>query len=143
MQISKDLAAIGRYLRRCRHRYMEPYGLKSIHARLLIEICQNPGISQDGLSQKIGFDKSNITRQAAFLEERGFLERRQGQDRRILELHPTQKTSQLLPGLQKAMEERELSLLRELTPEQQQTLSQLLAKLRTAAEQEDADGKTE
>lgn len=143
MQISKDLAAIGRYLRRCRHRYMEPFGLKSIHARLLIEVCGNPGISQDSLSQKIGFDKSNVARQVAFLEEKEYLVRKQGPDKRVSHLHPTQKTSQLLPGLQSAMEERELALLRELSETEQKTLSVLLGKLRAAAEQEEADGKAE
>ncbi len=143
MQITKDLAAIGRYLRRCRHQYMAPFGLKSIHARLLIEVCENPGISQDGLGQKLGFDKSNITRQAAFLEEAGYLTRKQGQDKRVLALYPTDKTAQLLPGLQEAMQEWEHSLLRELTAREQETLSLLLAKLRATAEREDRDGKAE
>lgn len=143
MQITKDLAAIGRYLRRCRHRYMAAYGLKSIHARLLIEVCENPGISQDCLSQRVGFDKSNITRQACFLEEQGFLERKQGQDKRVLALYPTEKTAQLLPGLQSAMEEWEQSLLRALTDREQETLQALLTKLRTVAEQGDRDGKAE
>lgn len=136
MQISKDIGAIFRYLHRQRHQYLEPLGLKSIHGRYLLAICKNPGISQDGLSQVLGFDKSNVARQAAFLEENGFLRRCPGQDKRMLCLHPTDKTLQLLPGLEEAMEQWEQQLLRGLTRQEIQVLSGLLEKLRRAAEQE-------
>lgn len=140
MQISKDIAAIWRYLRWHRNQYMEPFGLKSIHARYLLEVCKNPGISQDGLTQRLGFDKSNVARQAAFLEENGFLRRCPGQDKRVLCLHPTEKTLQLLPGLEKAMEQWEQQLLRGLYPEEIAQLTVLLEKLRSASEQEDSHG---
>lgn len=137
MQISKDIAAVGRYLRRHRNQYMEPFGLKSIHARYLIEVCENPGISQDGLTQLLNFDKSNVARQAALLEEQGFLQRSPGEDKRVLRLYPTEKTLALLPGLQTAMDGWERDLLRSLTPEEESTFAALLAKIRDRAEQED------
>ena len=137
MQISKDIATISRYLRRHRNEYMEPFGLKSIHARYLIEICQNPGISQDGLAQLLGFDKSSVARQATLLEEQGFLLRSPGEDKRVLQLHPTEKTLALLPGLQAAMEGWEHNLVRDLTQEERALLAALLGKLRARTEQED------
>lgn len=137
MQISKDIAAVGRYLRRHRNQYMEPFGLKSIHARYLIEVCENPGISQDGLTQLLSFDKSSVARQAALLEEQGFLQRSPGEDKRVLRLYPTEKTLALLPGLQAAMDGWERDLLRSLTPEEESTFAALLAKIRDRAEQED------
>lgn len=137
MQISKDIAAVGRYLRRHRNQYMEPFGLKSIHARYLIEVCENPGISQDGLTQLLSFDKSSVARQAALLEEQGFLQRSPGEDKRVLRLYPTEKTLALLPGLQTAMDGWERDLLRSLTPEEESAFAALLAKIRDRAEQED------
>lgn len=137
LQISNDIAAIGRYLRRHRNSYMEPFGLKSLHARFLIEICRSPGISQDGLTQLIGFDKSNVARQAALLEEQGFLTRRAGEDKRVLRLYPTEKTLALLPGLQDAMDIWEQDLLRNLTPEERTLFAALLTKIRIQAEKED------
>lgn len=137
MGISKDIGTIFRYLHRQRHQYLEPFGLKSIHGRYLLEVCKNPGISQDGLSQVLGFDKSNVARQAAFLEENGFLRRCPGQDKRMLCLHPTDKTLQLLPGLEKAMEQWEQKLLRGLSRQEIQVLSGLLEKLCRASEQEE------
>lgn len=137
MQISKDMAAVGRYLRRRRNQYMEPLGLKSIHARYLIEVCQNPGISQDGLTQLLGFDKSNVARQAALLEENGFLRRCPGEDKRVLQLHPTEKTLEMLPKLSEAMDGWERQLLQDLTQEEKDTFAAILAKVRARAEQEE------
>ena len=138
MQITKDLAAIGRYLRRQRTGYMAPLGLKGIHARLLLHILDDPGISQDRLAQLAGFDKSNIARQVALLEEAGYVERRSNPaDKRVLELHPTQKTRALQPALLDAMEQWEAKLLRGLSREEIQVLSGLLDKLCAAAMEEE------
>lgn len=134
MQISKDIAAISRYLRRKRHRYMEPLGLKSLHARLLLDILETPGLSQDSLSQKAGFDKSNIARQVAVLEEAGYVRRApSSMDKRVLELYPTEKTLLLQPELLRAMEQWEEKLVANLTGEEKQLLAALLGKLRAAA----------
>lgn len=134
MQITKDLAAVSRFLRRQRNRYMAPLGLKSIHARLLLDILEHPGISQDGLAQKAGFDKSSIARQVAVLEEAGYVRRRPAAaDKRVLELTPTEKTLALQPQLLAAMEQWEQALLVDLTEEEKQQLAALLGKLRAAA----------
>ena len=138
MQISKDLAAIGRYLRRQRTGYMAPLGLKGLHARLLALMLDTPGLSQDQLAQRAGFDKSNIARQVALLEEAGYLQRLPDpQDKRVLQLLPTEKTLALQPSLQAAMEAWEQQLLRTLTDEEKAVLTELLEKLRAAAEDEE------
>ena len=134
MGIGKDIAVIAGYLRRHRNRYMEAFDLKSLHARYLIEICNAPGICQDELTQRLGFDKSHVARQAAFLEENGFLYRSKGQDKRMLCLYPTEKTLALLPGLQQAMEQWEENLIQDLLPEEKAQLEALLAKVRARAE---------
>lgn len=139
MQISKDIAAVGRYLRRQRNRYMAPLGLKSIHARLLLDVLDHPGISQDGLAQKAGFDKSNIARQVAVLEDAGYIRRNpSASDKRVLELSPTEKTLALQPQLLSAMEQWEEKLLANLTDTEKQLLTGLLDKLRTAAMEDEA-----
>ena len=138
MQITKDLAAIGRYLRRQRNRYMANLGLKGLHARLLLDILEHPGISQDGLAQLAGFDKSNIARQLAVLEEAGFVKRTPAPtDKRVLELTPTEKTLALQPELLCAMEKWEEELVAELSAEEIQTLTGLLNKLRRKAMEEE------
>ena len=139
MEISKDIAAVGRYLRRQRNRYMAPLGLKSIHARILLDILDTPGISQYGLAQRVGFDKSNVARQVAVLEEMGFISRTPAAtDKRVMELQPTEKTRALQPQLLTAMEQWEEKLTAALTPEEKTVLTGLLEKLRVAATEDEA-----
>ena len=138
MLISRDFAAIGRYLRRQRNRYMEPFGLKGLHARMLLDIAEHPGLSQDALAQKSGFDKSNIARQMAVLEEGGFIRRTpSAQDKRAMEVYPTEKTQALRPQLLEAMEQWEQKLTCALTEEEKAQLTGLLEKLRTAATEDE------
>lgn len=137
-QIVGAISEISRRLRRCRSAYMEPLGLKGVHSRYLCEVCKAPGISQDRLAQRLGFDKSNVARQAAFLEENGFLSRKpDGEDRRMLCLHPTQKTLELLPGLQKAVQAWEDALTQGLTQEEKAQFATLLSRVRREAERMD------
>lgn len=138
MQISKDLMAIGRYLRRQRNRMMAPLGLKGVHARLLWHILEEPGISQDGLAQELGFDKSNVARHAAFLEEAGYLTRHSNaQDKRVLQVFPTEKTLALQPQLLDAMEQWEAQLLKHLSRDEQAALAGLLERVCRAATEEE------
>lgn len=135
MQFSKDVALISKHFRLQRSRYMEPLGLKGVHARMLIDVCERPGISQDRLAQLIGIDKSNVARQVAVLEEQGLLLRKScGEDKRVLRLHPTQKTLDLLPGLQAQTQSWEDALLVELTPEEKSQLLSLLSRVRARVE---------
>jgi len=138
MEISKDLAAVGRFLRRQRNRYMAPLGLKGLHARLLLDVLHAPGISQDGLAQKTGFDKSNIARQVALLEEKGYLRRSPDpQDKRVMQLFPTDQTLALEEKLLAAMEQWEAQLMKNLDSREQAALAQLLEKVRLAATEDE------
>lgn len=138
MQFSKDVALISKYFRQHRNRYVEPLGLKGIQARMLIDVCERPGISQDRLAQLMSVDKSNVARQVAALEEQGFLLRKpSGEDKRVLCLHPTQKTLELLPGLQAQTQSWEDALLGELTPEERTQLLSLLRRVRARIEREE------
>lgn len=142
MQLSVDIAAVGRYLRRKRTEYMAAFGLKGLHAGFLRNVCEAPGISQDRLAQLVGVDKSNIARQAACLEEEGFLRREPSpNDKRVLCLYATEKTLAMLPGLRSATGRWEQELLKGLTPAEAEQFCALLGKVRSTAEQEGTDEK--
>ena len=135
-KISKDIMSIARAMRRHRNAYMAPLGLKGLHVRYLMELCDTPGISQDRLAQRLGTDKSNVTRQVAVLEEQGYLLRQPSrEDKRVLCLLPTEKTLQLLPHMQKSMEQWEDQLTEELTGQEYALLQSLLEKVRQKAEE--------
>ena len=138
MQLSKNIATVSKFFRQHRNQYMAPYGLKGLHARLLIDVCENPGISQDKLSQQVSIDKSNVARQVAVLEEGGYLLRKpSGEDKRVMCLYPTQKTLELLPGLQEEIDRWEDALLGPLTPEERKQLLCLLSRVAKRVEREE------
>ena len=104
-QIMKDITEITRVSVQYRTDAFAPLGLKACHGSYLQEICGRPGISQEQLAESICINKSNVARQAAALEEGGFIERRPCEhDKRIMRLFPTEKTLQLLPTINEIME---------------------------------------
>ena len=72
--------------------------LGACHHSYIITICKNPGISQDKLAQKLFINRSNVTRQISYLEEKGYVKRKQSPtDKRVLLVYPTDKANEVLP----------------------------------------------
>lgn len=70
--------------------------LKGYHAKYLLSVCSNPGVSQDALARILFVNKSNVARQLTVLEESGYIERRQGEDRRVSLVYPTEKAYRIV-----------------------------------------------
>lgn len=133
--------AIDRCGRRYRTDALEPLGLKGCHGRYLREVCRNPGMSQEQLTESVLVNKSNVARQVAALEEAGFLERRAcGKDKRVLRLYPTQKTLDLMPQIEAILENWDQTLLQDLSIQEQELLEQLLQRIQDRAAQAIAEG---
>ena len=78
--------------------------LGPIHHSYILTVCNNPGISQDGLAKSICINRSNVTRQLTYLEEKGYVERKVSEnDRRVLLVYPTQKAIDSLPEIRKML----------------------------------------
>ena len=133
-QIIKDMTEITRCGVQYRLDQLSPMGLKACHASYLTEICAQPGISQDKLARLICLNKSNVARQAAVLEEEGFITRQPSPtDKRVLELYPTQKALDLLPQISDILTCWEACITHDLTEGEKALLSELLAKMKTRA----------
>ena len=133
-QIIRDITEIARCGAQYRTEALAPLGLKACHASYLTEICAHPGISQDQLAGRICINKSNIARQAAFLEEEGFIRRiPSASDKRIMELHPTQKTLDLMPRVSPILRQWEACLTTELTADEIAVLEDILIRMREKA----------
>jgi DNA-binding MarR family transcriptional regulator len=133
-QIIRDIIEIARISVQYRGDQLAPMGLKSCHASYLTEICAKPGISQDGLARIICLNKSNVARQAAILEEDGFIIRKpSAADKRVVELYPTEKTLELMPQISRVLKSWETQIADSLTEEERQSLSDLLAKMKDRA----------
>ena len=133
-QIIRDIIEVARISVQYRGDQLAPMGLKSCHASYLTEICAKPGISQDGLARIICLNKSNVARQAAILEEDGFIIRKpSAADKRVVELYPTEKTLELMPQISLVLKSWETRIADSLTEEERQSLSDLLAKMKDRA----------
>lgn len=133
-QIIRDIIEIARISVQYRGDQLAPMGLKSCHASYLTEICAKPGISQDSLARIICLNKSNVARQAAILEEDGFIIRKpSAADKRVVELYPTEKTLELMPQISQVLKSWETRIADSLTEEERQILSDLLAKMKDRA----------
>ena len=133
-QISQMLKDINRCGRQYREERLEPLGLAQHQGLYLRVIGQNPGISQERLAQKLSVNKSNVARQAAMLEEEGFILRSAcGKDKRVLQLELTEKGAALLPQIHAVIDSWEQMLVHSLTASEQQILEILLQKLRSNA----------
>ena len=132
--IIRDITEIARCGAQYKVDTLSPMGLKGCHASYLSEICANPGISQDKLSQRICIIKSNVARQAAILEEDGFIIRQpSASDKRVMELYPTEKTLELMPRITQIVDCWEQCLTQDLTEEEVQTVTAILERMKAKA----------
>ncbi len=135
-QIIRDITEITRCGVQYRTEALAPLGLKACHASYLTEICAEPGISQDQLASRICINKSNVARQAAILEEGGFITRQPGaQDKRIMGLYPTEKTLALMEELNGILDRWEEYLTQDLSGQEKQLLEGLMVRMKGRASQ--------
>ena len=133
-QIIRDITEIARCGAQYRTEVLAPLGLKSCHASYLLEICANPGISQDKLAARICINKSNVARQVAILEEDGFLIRTPStQDKRIMQLYPTEKTLEILPQISPILRPWEACLTADVSDEERAILEKVLERMKDKA----------
>lgn len=133
-QIIRDITEIARCGAQYRTEVLAPLGLKACHASYLLEICAHPGISQDRLAARICVNKSNVARQAAILEEEGFITRTPSPcDKRIMQLYPTDKTYALIPEISPILHRWEEYLTEDVSEEEKEVLKRLLNRMQSKA----------
>lgn len=139
-QIIRDITEIARCGAQYRTDRLAPMGLKACHASYLSAICSCPGISQEKLAGRICINKSNVARQAAVLEEDGFITRQPSPvDKRVLQLYPTQKALDIMDDIRGVLSCWDACISQDLTVEEKEVISAMLTKmkLRAAAYMED------
>ena len=133
-QIIRDITEISRCGAQYRTDRLAPMGLKACHASYLTEICDCPGISQERLAGRICINKSNVARQAAVLEEEGFITRTPSPaDKRVLQLYPTEKALSIMDEIRGILVCWEDCIGHDLSEEEKELLSCLLAKMKVRA----------
>ena len=108
----------------------EGLDIGSFQDSYLINICKNPGITQEQLSRLIYVHKSNVARQVGSLEEKGFVERRPDpSDRRNLLLYPTEKAAAAMGRIREAHAAWRELLLQGFSEEERELAGKYLERL--------------
>jgi DNA-binding MarR family transcriptional regulator len=104
--------------------------LTPAHVGVLRVVGQNPGLSQQALSERLGALPSRIVRLVDELEERSLVERRRSQsDRRNHELYVSESAGERLGAVLAAVGEHDAEITHGLTAREKQTLVELLGKM--------------
>lgn len=81
------------------------YDLTAAQAVVIIILCDFKELTQDGITKRLGLDKSVIAKTVVTLEEIGFLVRNTNtKDKRCYDIRPTEKAWQVYPFLKKQMD---------------------------------------
>ncbi|MBQ2376992.1 MAG: MarR family transcriptional regulator [Clostridia bacterium] len=93
----------------------------------ILPICGTPGMSQDQLAKLMFINKSNVARHLAALEKSGYIERRQNDDdRRVINVFPTEKAFAAKTELIEGIREWNSYIMGEFTEEEATVFYNLL-----------------
>ena len=121
-----------RLLRKLIDRRLQPLGLSRAQWSVLAILANHEGVSQSQISQELEIEKSTAGRLIDQVEKNGWIERRPiPGDRRLWSIHLTDQARQLLVEIERVVLHAREEMLRGLSAEQQDTLTDLLRTLKT------------
>ena len=116
-----------RLLRKLIDRRLQPLGLSRAQWSVLAILSNPEGVSQSQISQELEIEKSTAGRLIDQVEKSGWIERRPiPGDRRLWSIHLTDQARQLLVEIERVIMHAREDMLRGLSEEQQNTLTDLL-----------------
>ncbi len=112
-----------------------PAQVKGWQSKYVLCVCNNPGITQDGIAKEIFVNKSNVSRQVAALEAAGLFRREEDeQDSRVSHIFPTDKATELRETIRAANARWREIITEGLSPEEKEELFRLTSVLYENAE---------
>ena len=82
------------------NRALAPFGINSSQYLFILNLCRDPGITQDKLPERICVNKSNVARTLAQLEKKGLIRRQVNPgDKRTAAVFPTERARELYPRI--------------------------------------------
>lgn len=116
-----------RLLRKLIDRRLQPLGLSRAQWSVLAILSNHEGVSQSQISQELEIEKSTAGRLIDQVEKSGWIERRPiPGDRRLWSIHLTDQARQLLVEIERVIMHAREDMLRGLSEEQQNILTDLL-----------------
>ncbi|MCL4799207.1 MAG: MarR family transcriptional regulator [Burkholderiales bacterium] len=105
------------------------FGVSPGRFGMLVLVEANPGVTQTRLAEAVGLDRSTLVAVLDQLEERGLLERRQGEDRRTNGLWLTRRGKTMLGRMKDRVLAHEVHIAARLSDAERRTLLALLRRL--------------
>lgn len=133
-QVLSSMIRINRQRRRALRRALTPYGYVGCMHLIVLYTSRHPGASQEGIACFYALDKGSVARDARRLEDMGHIRRETvPNNRRQYQLFLTEQGEQMLPVLDQAFDAFQARLSASLSPEDWQTLTDLLERLEKGA----------
>lgn len=130
----KWIALANRHYQMYLNKRLAAYGLSGSQYLFILNICRQPGLTQDKLPEIIHINKSNVTRALAHLEKHGFIRREVNpQDKRTAAVFPTARALDVYPRVCEIIAGWDASVTSPLTAEEKQTLQGLLKRVVASA----------
>lgn len=126
----KWLSIGDRYTKMYLDKRLAGIGLNSSLYMYIIQVCQNPGITQDKFISLFYLNPSNITRALIRLERDGFIEKRSNPlDKRTCCLYPTERAQKANVKILEIIHQWHAKIREILTPQEEQLFFELLERV--------------
>ena len=120
-----------------RNEKLIPYGLRGIHHTYILNICRHPGVTQDELAELIFVNKSNVARQLATLEKKGYVLRTPSPtDKRKLLVYPTEKAKEIYPKVVDVLKDWNEIIMHDLSKNEKAIVGKALENMMSHAKKE-------
>ena len=134
LPIIKNISIIERCNLLFRNEAFKKFDLSGYQYSYLIEICRNPGISQEQLTKNMHIDKSNVARGLTSLAEKEYILRQSNpSDNRYILLYPTEKATNIYTELREIIKRERAFLMEDFSAQEEEQLVALLEKLKDRA----------
>jgi len=132
--ITRNLNIIARCGSQFRTALLADQHVSAVQAAYLLHICAKPGLSQEKLARALHVNPSNAARQLSLLEGEGFIDRRiSPQDKRLMEIHPTDKALAAVPRIRDVNDQWNAYLTEGISHDDLKALERMLNHMRSRA----------
>lgn len=129
-----NLNIVGRCTKMQRSQRLKPLGLCGGQVPYLLRLSHTPGLTQEELARALYVNKSTAARAVTNLEKSGFVERRpRPDDRRCLQIFPTEKALAALPEIRSTLGDWTTYLLADFTENERETLISMMERVSARA----------
>ena len=110
--------------------------LQSCHYAYILTISGKPGRSQEEIAQELLVNKSTVTRNLNYLEEKGYIKRKpEKNDKRQFSVFPTEKMLSVLPEIKKASDQWMDLLSEGISPDELKVFHSVLQQMQEKAKE--------